>query len=723
MIRKIYLLMVVSLMSTTFVSAQRVIDKQNCREGESIEYCHQHTHLAKELNNNEFKKQWDKDQAQLKSEEIFAKGKLDITPKGIVYRIPVVFHVLHNGGPENISKAQIDDALFIMNRDYRRLNADANNVYTPFQSNPADIEIEFVYATKAPNGQCFNGITRTQSWMTTQGDDGSGQADAIVAGNDVYNGQWPGNKYLNIFICKDIGGAAGYTRLPSNFTGTSMKNGIWVLSHYVGSIGTSTVYTSRTLTHEVGHWLNLPHVWGGTNNPGLATNCANNSDDGVDDTPETIGNTICQISANTCNLDFAYWGFDQVDPVENYMNYSYCSKMFTPGQALKMRTALLSSVGGRNNISTPANLIATGADSNLYICSADFSVATKYVCAGNTVDFVDQSFNNVKGWSWTFPGATPSSSTAQNPSVVYSTPGTYTVTLVATDSVNNLTTTKSNFITVLPNGVTLPYSESFESYTSLNDASSFWRAEGNAASSFEVFNGAGSAGTKSVRLRNYFLSEGDQSELYSKPLDLSGIPTSTQVTFSFKFAHRRRNASDFEVFRIHASKDCGETWDLRKTILSTSLSTQSAGNEWTPAQSDWVQVHVTNIGSIYFVDKLQMKFSFESDNGNNLYIDEINLYQGGPGTANIQELDNLENLVLFPNPAEDELNIQFSVNDNSDVYLVVQDITGKSIRTELIKATTGKNLVMMNTSDLASGMYFMNITQGNSKKTIQFVVK
>ena len=65
MIRKIYLLMVVSLMSTTFVSAQRVIDKQNCREGESIEYCHQHTHLAKELNNNEFKKQWDKDQAQL----------------------------------------------------------------------------------------------------------------------------------------------------------------------------------------------------------------------------------------------------------------------------------------------------------------------------------------------------------------------------------------------------------------------------------------------------------------------------------------------------------------------------------------------------------------------------------------------------------------------------------------------------------------------------------
>jgi PKD repeat protein len=723
MIRRIYLLLVASLFATSFLSAQRLIDTQNCREGETIEYCQEHKHLSKSLENPEFKKQWDKDQLELKALETLAKGKGDIPSKGVIYRIPVVFHVLHNNGSENISKNQIDDALFILNRDYRRLNADANNVDTAFIGTPADIELEFVYATKAPNGDCFNGITRTRNILTYDGTSGDNQVNAIVVGNDVYNGQWPGNKYLNIYICEDIGGAAGYTYRPSNFIGTAMKNGIWVLQNYVGSSGTSSLNTSRTLTHEVGHWLNLPHVWGGTNNPGIASNCANNSDDGVDDTPETIGNTFCQITANTCSLDNAYWGFDKVDPVENYMNYSYCSKMFSSGQATKMRTALNSSVGGRNNISTISNLIATGADSNLYICEADFSVSSEYVCVGVPIDFHDESFNNIKGWSWSFPGGTPGTSNIQNPTVVYSTPGTYAVTLIATDSVSNISTTKSNYITVNANGVNLPYSESFENYTSLNGVSSFWRAKGSASTSFEVMNTVGSAGSKSIRLRNYTHPTGTYSEMISQPFDLSGIPASDPVTFSFKFAHRRRNTGDYEVFRVNISSDCGTNWSTRKTLLSTSLSSQSVSSEWTPSPSDWVQVHVINISSSYYIDNLLMKFSFEGDGGNNLYIDEINLYQGGPGSMGLDQLATLDKVVLFPNPTEEELNIQFNVIESSDVNLVVQDITGKLIQSNLVKATSGKNLVMMNTTDLASGMYFMNILQGNSKKTVQFIVK
>lgn len=723
--KKIYGLLVFTLFATNILFAQRIVDAQNCREGEQIEYCQEHKQLAKLLENPEFKKQWEKDQAFLLSQENIEKAKGDIPGKGIVYRIPVVFHILHNGGPENISKAQIDDALFILNRDYRRLNADANNVYAPFQGTPADIEIEFVYATKAPNGQCFSGITRTRNAITSDGSSGYDQVDAIVAGNDVYNGQWPGNKYLNFFVCEDIGGAAGYTYRPSNQIGASMKNGIWLLQNYVGSIGTGDASRSRTLTHEVGHWLNLPHVWGGTNNPGLASNCSTspNADDGVADTPETIGNTSCQITANTCDLDNAYWGFDQVDPVENYMNYSYCSKMFSPGQAIKMRTALNASIGGRNNISTTANLIATGADSNLYICKADFSVSSQYVCAGDAVNFFDESYNNVKGWTWSFPGATPSTSTVQNPSVVYSTPGSYSVTLIATDSVNNQSTTKTSFITILPNGVTLPYLEGFESYSTLNNNSSFWRPTSTATNSFEITSLAASEGSKSIRLRNYSIAPGAMSELYSNPFDLSGIPNNQPVTFSFKYAHRKRSSSDFEVLRVSSTNDCGNTWSVRKTLLSSSLSTDVVSSEWTPAPSDWVQVHVTNIGSNYFVSNMQLKFSFESDGGNNLFLDEINLYQGNPSTTGISELAGLDNLILYPNPAEDELNIQFSVNENADVQLVVQDIMGKQIRTELIKATTGKNLVMMNTSDLSSGMYFMNIVQENTKKTVQFIVK
>ena len=76
-----------------------------------------------------------------------------------MYTIPLVFHVLHNGGPENISRAQIEDAVAILNRDFRLQNQDANNVVSTFQGMPSDIEVEFQLATKAPNGQCFSGIT------------------------------------------------------------------------------------------------------------------------------------------------------------------------------------------------------------------------------------------------------------------------------------------------------------------------------------------------------------------------------------------------------------------------------------------------------------------------------------------------------------------------------------------------------------------------------------
>ena len=137
-------------------------------------------------------------------------------------------------------------------------------------------------ATKAPNGVCFKRDTRTASVLSVQGEDGGDQVNAIVSGNDVYNGSWPGNRYLNVFVCGDIGGAAGYTYNPGNWSANSMGNGIWILHNYTGSIGTSSVGTSRALTHEVGHWLNLSHTWGGDNNPNVSTSC--NQDDGVQDT-------------------------------------------------------------------------------------------------------------------------------------------------------------------------------------------------------------------------------------------------------------------------------------------------------------------------------------------------------------------------------------------------------------------------------------------------------
>ena len=109
------------------------------------------------------------------------------------------------------------------------------------------------------------------------------------------------------------------------------EDGIVIQHNYTGSIGTSNAYRSRTLTHEVGHWLNLRHPWGNSNNPGLAENC--DEDDLVDDTPNTMGWTSCVLEGTTCG---------SLDNVQNYMDYSYCGRMFTLGQKDRMRAAALS---------------------------------------------------------------------------------------------------------------------------------------------------------------------------------------------------------------------------------------------------------------------------------------------------------------------------------------------------------------------------------------------
>ena len=449
------------LLSSSAFSQTKAIDLDNTRQGESVEYCIQHKKQNELIQNNPGAAQVFANDELIRKQE----AKNNVATKATVLYIPVVFHILHDGGNENISSDQVIDALEIMNRDYALLNADANTVDTAFTGMPANVDIQFRFATIAPDGTCFSGITRTQNALTYDGSNGTSQVNAIKAGNDVYNGEWPGDEYLNIFVCDEIGGAAGYTYNPNNWIGSLMNNGIWVLHTYTGSIGTSSAGSSRTLTHEVGHWLNLAHVWGPNNNPGNTSSCSD--DDSVQDTPTCIGLTACNLSSNSCNQDNAYWGFDKEDNTENYMDYSYCSKMFTQGQVNRMRSALQSNIGGRSNISTASNLINTGADGNLYLCKAQFSADRTSICAGNQIQFTDESYNVVNGWTWTFPGGTPPNSTSQNPLVTYSTPGLYQVTLSATDGSNTDNEIKTSYIRVLPQAATLPFLEGFESYSTL----------------------------------------------------------------------------------------------------------------------------------------------------------------------------------------------------------------------------------------------------------------
>lgn len=690
------------------------------RPGEQVEYCITHKKMNEVLSDPARAKQFAKEQQELE-QAILAKKGDNSTTKATEYTIPVVFHVLHNGGPENISREQIMSALDILNRDYAMLNSDTIFVQAPFQGIRSKADIKFALATKAPNGACFSGITRTQSVETTNGEDGGAQVNAIVAGNDVYNGTWPGNKYLNIFICKDIGGAAGYTFNPGGWSASSMGNGIWVLSTYVGDIGTSSLNTSRTLTHEVGHWLNLSHVWGGTNDPGVS--CGT---DAVNDTPACIGSTACLFNSNTCSSDNAYWGFDQIDNIENYMDYSYCSKMFTAGQVTRMRTALTVNSTGRANVVSAANLAAVGATTAPTLCAAKFSAPRRVICAGESLQFTDESFNAVTGWNWSFAGGTPAISTTQNPTVTYNTPGTYAVQLEATDGSSSNTANIAGYITVLPAATGLPYYESFETFSNFTGPD--WFVVNGGGNPWTVSTTVGKTGTHSAKLENFDEVASQIDELESRSIDLSGITSATNVTLSFRYAYRKRTSISSDVLKVYASKDCGETWDMRRTFTAPTMAgTNQASTAWAPAPADWLTVHVTNITSAYWNENFRFKFQFISGGGNNIYIDDINIYSGEPSdniVLGLNDLGSFQNINLYPNPADNEIQISFSSQTgNNALKFAITDLAGKTIRTIPVNAHEGANLVFIETSDLSAGTYLIRMTGSQEERTFTFVKK
>ena len=701
------------------VKTKNSFDPTNAREGEHVEYCHSHKKMAA-LNMN---------QDYLVQKKLDSLEELHLShqsiEKGVVYKIPVVFHVLHNNGVENISDAQILDALTLLNRDFRLLNLDANNVQPEFQGMPADVEVEFLLATKAPNGACFKGITRTMSSMSYDGSDGGNQVDAIIAGNDVYQGQWPGNKYLNIFICGDIGGAAGYTTNPSGFSANQMTNGIWMLHDYVGSIGTSGIGTSRTLTHEVGHWLNLSHTWGPNNNPGNASSCS--SSDQVQDTPTCIGVQACLLSSNTCNTDNAYWGgIDMKDNVENYMDYSYCSKMFTLGQVTRMRTALQSNNTGRANIRSQANLTAVGAGLTPYLCKADFSTDRSTICVGDTIQFSDESYNLVSGWNWSFAGGSPATSAIQNPTITYTTPGLYSVTLAATDGVTNDSEVKSNYIRVLPAPSSLPFWEGFEAYASLANLTNWEVYNPNNNNAFTIENTTGYSGNQCAKLVNLGQAPSNIDELISSPIDLSVIPANGTVTLSFRYSYRKKLAADYEYLKVFITGDCGSNWIQRKTLGGNQLSSVALATTWKPSsQADWVTVHMTNVTSNYFEQNFRVKFKFEGEGGNNFYLDDINLYSGAPSNTLVLGLteQSIAGIVVYPNPAQDEMSVKYNALMAGAYQVSIVDMAGKTVQNYAIQSAAGENVVLMDINALSSGKYNVKIQGAEGFTTVPFVKK
>jgi PKD repeat protein len=622
----------------------------------------------------------------------------------VLYVIPVVFHVMHNYGMENISKAQILDAMDILNKSFQKLNDDTGDVIPLFQPIFANCQVEFRLATLDPDGNCTDGINRMQTEFTYQADD---NVKSLI--------DWPSSRYLNIWVVGNIAsGAAGYSYYPGI---GDPEDGIVIRHDYVGGIGTSngSNYTERSLTHEVGHWLNLPHTWGSTNTPGDPSNC--NLDDGIMDTPNTAGtgNFTCNTAQNTC-------GF--IDNVQNYMDYSSCHKMFTNGQRSRMHAALNSAVGARNNLNTFSNHSLTGTEDGTVgaLCSpvADFSDHKLTICAGTSVHFKDMSWGgDVTSWQWTCSGGIPSAPTIANPVVQYNVPGIYDVTLQVSNASGSHLVLRPGLIEVLPDTglYAVPFMEGFETiaWPSLE-----WTTENpDNNNAWIVSSAAAATGTESIRLVNQSGNPAGSVDAFITPvLNFTGV---TGVAMTFDVAYAQKNASDISSLKVFATNNCGQQWMPRYNKSGTNLSTAPATtSSFVPSALEWRTETVNlNSGSINGKPAVRLKFEFTNNMGNNIYVDNINI------TGNITGIDEHTTLAAFdvyPNPSAGNTNVSFTIEQRQEVNILVTDITGREMIHYSNEYNSGDHSVLL-TDRLLPGIYMITLTSGNTSLTRKLIVQ
>ena len=624
----------------------------------------------------------------------------NLAKDGDIYTIPVVFHIVHNYGEENISFEQIQNAIDVMNEDFSAQNADAESVNSAFEDLVADVGIQFALAQRDPDGNCTNGVVRTVNALTSEGGENLKEISPI----------WDRSRYMNIWVCRDIAsGAAGYTYYPSSLAGSfgETNDGIVVRSDYVGRIGTSSYQRSQTLTHEVGHWIDLPHLWGSTNSPEEDSNC--NSDDGISDTPNTIGWTSCIMSGESCG---------SLDNVENYMEYSFCGKMFTLGQSQRMRNALESSVAERSNLWQEENLEFTGVNLEPEICSADFTSNKRVVCVGESIQFSDLSYNGVQERTWVFEGGEPAGSSLATPMVAYTEPGTYAVSILASDGNNEATLVRNDFIRVLDTAHTaIPFYEGFEELEGLNtnDEDQWFTLNNSGGIDWEITDQASYDGEKSAYL-NGFENEDNQTEyLYSQTFDLSEL--SDNAVLSFEYACARRSFNTEGQLRVWITKNCGEHWSIRETLDEDELFTVS-GNYSQPffpeSQDEWQTVVIDNISSVFTNKEFRVRFEYLADNGNNLFIDNINLVDGS--TLSITERNRLnERVKTYPNPTQQISTVEFNLAEaESQFEIRLIDLSGRLLdRIYSGSMPAGNQRIDVDLGDLDSGVYLLQFTSSS----------
>jgi len=696
--------------------------------------------------------------AQLKKMDL---GKLERTTSAsdTIVTVPVVVHVINDYGTEdNVSDNKIFAMLQNLNDFYQlRNDTSGGNTIGAFKPYVGKINFQFKLATKDPGGNPTKGITRRYSYLTYGGDDQAKFDD------------WNPRSYLNIwteaFINQNTEGATGgtivaYAYLPPTGAAIPFIDGVICNAQFLTLTGDGD---GATIPHEVGHYFNLYHTFGQTNNPGSVC-----GDDLVDDTPPTKGELGgCPAYTDTACATGYYKLYPSATPgvdslvdypdtanVQNIMNYASCKTMFTKGQAARMRSTINSDVAGRDSLTTVFNLTRTGANAPTPDLPpvADFSIqynnttfahsqktqdVPHFLCENKNFRFVNQSWNDtVTGANWTFSnGATTPTSTSLTTVVnSFSQPGWVSVSLTATSNAGSNTITRDSAVYVADPTGTNPdgYYEEFAPSGDLSHWPTFnyfnndfkWSYSTNTGfydKNCVVYNGYDFRTYPDIYVGTPL---GDFDDLFSPAFDLTSLASNNNANLNYMYAGVSRTGSSVamnDTMEVDYSTDCGQDWTTMAKLYQKQIANNgSLGIPYQPLyQGEWSLQSIT-IPSAAKTSSTFFRFRYKPGNfSNNFYLDRFNISADPAGVNTILPGD--KGIVVAPNPTNGNSYVIVKGENNVTAQVNVTDITGKLIykTQQLLSGTT--RIEIPSSALTAKGMYMVQVITPEQTHTEKLV--
>jgi len=604
------------------------------------------------------------------------------------YQIPVVVHIIHNGEAEgavsNIPLSQIEEQIKILNQDFRRTNPDAAKTPDLFKDVASDVNIEFKLALQDPDGAPTTGIVRV---------DGGKEIWYFEEGDEMKKlSYWPSEDYLNIWVANLGDNTLGYSQFPTSDvlvgleegSDISETDGVVINYKEFGRGGNANRRSrGRTVTHEIGHYLGIKHIWGDDDN-----SCT--GDDYVEDTPNQGGpNNVCPgFPSSTCS--------NTSDMYMNFMDYTpdTCMNMFTVGQKERMRTILESSPRRTSLLTSPGLSAPT-------IYSLDVAIKEVILPGASTCEEVISPVIIIRNIGTTtlteitveygIFNSTPTSVTKSVNVEAYDTAKLYLPPITISSDYGDKTII---FALKTPNGgtderaennsissdfyysptVPLPYLETFESIDLFSvrnpDNLKSWEqtttggnGDNNGAAYIDLLSNQEVIGEK-----DYLITPGFSAQSLEN------------LSLSFKYAYGPKNEFSNDALVIRISVDCGNSFRLTNEIYynsgSSLATTTPSFTPFVPSLPEHWREECLNLSNYAGYDKIQIAFIATSGLGNNLYLDDIEIKSGDcngeePLGNEEEKSDNLK-LNIYPNPNDGKmtLDLKFPFIDDLDITIV-----------------------------------------------------